>query len=212
MIGTIARMPSSQTHGAKYPNWMRWTALAWFVVWFPSYWRVWGVANFVHLCDVAVVLTCIGMWTNSALLISSQAVGILFVDAAWAVDAASRVFLRRAWLPGNEYLLDPRYPIWIRLLTLFHLVMPALLLWGIYLMGYDRRAWALQSAIALPIFVASRFTQPAANINFAFTDPFFGRQMGPAPIHILIAWVFMVLVVYLPTHFILKRFSRSLEA
>ena len=190
---------------------MCWAALVWFVVWFPAYWRAWGPANFLHLCDIAVVLTCIGIWTRSALLISSQAVGVLVVDIAWAVDATSRVLLGRPLVPGNEYLLDPRYPIWIRLLTLFHLVMPALLLWGIYRMGYDRRAWALQSAIALPIFALARFTRPATNIDFAFSDPFFHRQMGPAPLHILVVWLFMVVVVYLPTHLFLKHLFPSPE-
>jgi hypothetical protein len=190
---------------------MCWVALVWFVVWFPAYWRAWGPANFLHLCDIAVVLTCIGIWTRSVLLISSQAVGILVVDIAWAVDAASRVLLGRPLVPGNEYLLDPRYPIWIRLLTLFHLVMPALLLWGIHRMGYDRRAWALQSAIALPIFVLARLTRPATNIDFAFSDPFFHRQMGPAALHILVVWLFMVVVVYLPTHLVLQHWFPSPE-
>ena len=202
-------MPSSETDAATYPTWMRWAALAWFVVWFPSYWRTWGAANFIHLCDIAVILTCIGMWTHSALLISSQAVGILMVDAIWTVDAASRVLIHRALVAGNEYLLDARFPAWIRLLTLFHLVMPALLLWGVYRMGYDRRAWALQSVITLPVFVLARFTRPATNIDFAFFDPFFHHQIGPAPLHILIIWLFMVLVVYLPTHLVLKHLFRS---
>jgi len=202
-------MPLSETRELNYPNWMCWIALVWFAVWFPSYWRAWGAVNFIHLCDIAVILTCIGIWTQSALLISSQAVGILIVDAAWTVDAVSRVLLRRALVPGNEYLLDPRYPVWIRLLTLFHVVMPALLLWGICRMGYDRRGWALQSAIALPVLILARLSPSATNIDFAFKDPFFHRQIGPAPIHILITWLFMVVVVYLPTHFALKRFFPS---
>jgi hypothetical protein len=205
-------MARPETRAPNYPNWMSWVALVWFVVWFPAYWRVWGPANFVHLCDIAVILTCVGVWTHSPLLISSQAVGILVVDAAWTVDAASRVLWGRPLVPGNEYLLDPRYPIWIRLLTLFHLVIPALLVWGIYRMGYDRRGWALQSVIALPVFVLARFTHPATNIDFAFSDPFFHRQMGPAPIHILIIWLFMVLVVYLPTHLVLRRLFRAPES
>lgn len=205
-------MTSPQTRTAKYPDWMRWTSLVWFVLWFPIYWRTWGVANFVHLCDVAVILTCIGIWSNSALLISSQAVAALIIDVAWALDAFSRVFLRHGLVAGNEYLLDGRYPLWIRLLTLFHLVMPVLLLWGAHRLGYDRRGWALQSAIALPVFIAARFTPPADNINFAFTDPFFHRQLGPAPLHILVSWLFMVLVVYLPTHVALKRLFPSPQA
>lgn len=187
---------------------MRWISFVWFAVWFSTYWRTWGGANFAHLCDVAVVLTCIGMWSNSALLISSQAVGGLIVDAAWALDACWILFLKHPLVGGNEYLLDNYYPMWIRLLTLFHLVMPGLLLWGMYRLGYDRRGWLLQCAIALPVFIAARFTPPDKNIDFAFADPFFHRAWGPAPTHVLVIWLFMVLVVYLPTHLLLKRFFR----
>jgi hypothetical protein len=208
MIGTIAPgrlpMPLSPTRAGKYPNWMRWLALAWFALWFPTYWRTWGVANFAHLCDVAVILTCIGMWTDSALLISSQAAGALLIDLAWTADAASRIFLRKALFPGNEYLTDPRYPLWIRSLTGFHVVMPVLLIWGVYLLGYDRRGWALQSAIALPVLIVARFTNPRTNINFVFSDPFFHRAWGPAPTHISVVWLFMMVIVYLPTHLVLR--------
>ena len=196
-------LPPARTPG--YPTWMRWTSLAWFLLWFTAYWRTWGLANFVHLCDVAVILTCIGMWTNSALLISSQAVGVLIVDAAWALDAFWMICLRHPLFGGNEFLLDARYPLWVRLLTVFHLAMPALLLWGLVCLGYDRRGWALQCAIALPIFVLARFTSPDKNIDFAFTDPFLHRQWGPPPTHVLISWLFMVVVVYWPTHAALKR-------
>ncbi|HXX20479.1 MAG TPA: hypothetical protein VEJ46_13830 [Candidatus Acidoferrum sp.] len=184
---------------------MRWISVAWFALWFPTYWRTWGGANFVHMCDVAVILTCIGMWTNSALLISSQAVGALIVDAAWALDAFWILVVHHPLIGGNEYLLDDHYAVWIRLLTLFHLVMPGLLLWGVYRFGYDRRGWLLQCAIALPVFIAARFTPPTKNIDFAFADPFFRRAWGPAPTHVLVIWLFMVLVVYLPTHLLLRR-------
>jgi len=188
-----------------YPIWMRWLSLVWFLFWSSAYWRTWGAANFVHLCDVAVILTCIGMWTGSALLISSQAVGALIVDAAWALDACWMVLLRRPLFGGNEFLLDAHYPLWVRLLTVFHLIMPALLLWGLVRSGYDRRGWLLQCAIALPVFILARFTPPAKNIDFAFTDPFLHVQWGPAPLHVLISWCFMAVVIYLPTHLLLKR-------
>jgi hypothetical protein len=178
--------------------------VVWLVIWIPAYWRTWGAANFLHLCDIAVILACIGLWTNSALLISSQAVSSLFVDAAWVLDAGWRLIRGRGLFGGADYLFDAQYPLWVRLLTLFHVVMPVLLLWALHRIGYDRRGWALQCAIALPAFAAARFTLPAENINYAFTDPFIHRQWGPPPIHILISWLFMALVVYLPTHLLLK--------
>jgi hypothetical protein len=189
----------------KLPDWLRWAALAWLVIWFPAYWHTWGAANFLYLCDIAVILTCLGVWTNSALLISSQAVGSLLVDAAWALDAGWRLILGHGLTGKTEYLFDPHYPLWIRLLTLFHLVMPALVLWTVSRTGYDRRGWSLQSAIALGAFIAARFTSPAENINFAFTDPFFHWAWGPPPVHVAVSVLFMMFAVYLPTHLLLKR-------
>ncbi len=41
----------------------------WLAVWLPAYWRVWGWANFLHLCDVTVILTCVGLWFGNSLLL-----------------------------------------------------------------------------------------------------------------------------------------------
>ena len=91
------------------------------------------------------------------------------------------------------------------IITLFHVVMPPLLIWIVHREGYDRGAWPLQCAIALPAFIASRFAPAAQNFNFAFTDPFFHRSWGPAPLHVAIVFLFMALVVYLSTHLLLMR-------
>jgi hypothetical protein len=188
-----------------FPSWTRYAVLVWMVIWIPAYWRVWGAANFLHLCDIAVILVCVGVCTNSTLLISSQAVASLLVDAAWMLDAGWRLIRGRGLFGSADYLFDPQYPLWVRLLTLFHVAMPILLLWALHRIGYDRRGWALQCAIALGAFVAARFTSPALNINYAFTDPFIHRVWGPPPIHVLISWIFIAAVVYLPTHLLLKR-------
>jgi hypothetical protein len=197
-------MPLRSPVQQKLPTWLRWSALLWLLIWFPIYWHAWGAANFLHLCDVAVLLTCIGLWSGNALLISSQAVSSLLIDITWALDAAWRFFLGHHLIGGTEYLFDARFPLWVRLLSLFHLLMPPLLLWSLHRIGYDRRGWPLQSAIALILFIASRFTDPAKNLNFAFRDAFLHRAWGPAPIHITISLLLLVFAVYLPTHLALK--------
>jgi hypothetical protein len=188
----------------KFPVWIRCATLVWLAVWVPAYWRTWGAANFLHLCDIAVILSCVGLFTSSALLLSSQAVGSLLVDLAWMLDAGWHLARGHGLLGGADYLFDASYPLWVRLLTLFHLAMPVILLWAIRQTGYDRRGWGLQCAIALVLFVASRFTAPAENINYAFTDPFLRRAWGPPPLHVLISCLFMCLVVYWPTHLALR--------
>jgi hypothetical protein len=169
---------------------------------------LWGASNFLQLCDIAVILTCLGLWTNSRLLISSQAVSSLVVDLVWTIDASWRLATGHQLLGGTEYLFDARYPLWVRLLSLFHVVMPPLLLWLLHRIGYDRRGLALQSLIAVLAFGAARFTTPARNINFAFTGPVFHRSWGPPPVQVAISVLFVVVVVYLPTHLALKGISR----
>jgi len=68
---------------------LRWFALVWMVVWLPAYSRVWGWANLLHLCDVAVILTFVGIWLANPLLLSSQAVGSLAAGFFWILDAGA---------------------------------------------------------------------------------------------------------------------------
>src|SRR5277367_3686679 len=114
-------MPAPQVTQTPIPRWIKWTALAWLLVWLPVYWHVWGAKNFLQMCDIAVILTCIGLWTNGGLLISSQAVSALLVCTAWALDAGWRFFLQHHLMGGTEYLFDTREPLWVRLLSLYHL-------------------------------------------------------------------------------------------
>jgi hypothetical protein len=199
--------PAQSSFGSQpqrsFPPWIRWAAGVWLVIWVPAYWHAWGPANFLHLCDLAVFITCVGLWTNSSLLLSSQAVGSLLVDLAWTLDAAWKLVAHHHLIGGTEYLFDPSIALWIRLLSLFHVALPPILLWALSRTGYDRRGWALQCAIATAAFVVSRFTNAGTNINFAFTDPFWHRSVGPSAVHVAASILFMAIVVYLPTHLVL---------
>jgi hypothetical protein len=198
-------MPNPAAARRKIPDWFRWLALLWLVVWVAAYWHAWGPANFLHLCDIAVILTCVGLWTDNSLLISSQAVSSVLIDIVWTLDVAARLFFGRHLIGGTEYLFDGSTPLWARLLSLFHIVLPFILLWSLSRLGYDRRGWQLQSAILLPVLIASRFVTPDQNLNFAVADPFLHRSYGPAPTHLAITFLFLVFVVYFPTHFVLGR-------
>jgi hypothetical protein len=201
-----AKMVSPAPTRDRVPVWLRWSALLWLFVWIPAYWHTWGPANFLHLCDVAVVLTCVGLWSNNSLLLSSQAVSSLLIDTAWASDAAWRLFTGRHLIGGTEYLFDASFPLCVRLLSLFHVLMPFLLLWALHQLGYDRRGWITQCIIAVPVVVFSRLAStPQTNINYVFTDPFFHRAWGSAPLHLTAVLLFLMLVVYLPTHLLLAR-------
>lgn len=104
---------------------------------------------------------------------------------------------------------DASYPHWVRLLSLFHIVWPLILIWSLTRVGYNRRGFALQCAIAAAALIVARFTNPSENINYAFRDPLFQRSWGPAPIHLAVIWLGFVVLIYLPTHLLLAKFFRA---
>jgi hypothetical protein len=184
---------------------LRRAAAVWLVLFVAAYGWAYGAANFVRLCDIAVILTCLGIMTGSALLVSSQAVSSLVVDLAWDLDLLWRLLLGRHLIGGTEYMWDPRYPLWLRLMSLFHVAWPPLLIGVLRRIGYDPRGFPLQCGIAAAVFIASRFVLPGENLNFAHRDPFFHRAWGPAPVHLALTFAVLAGAVYGPTHAVLRR-------
>ncbi len=188
---------------------LRWVALTWMIVWLPAYVRVWGWANLLHLCDMAVILACAGLWWGNRLLISTQAVSSLVAGVLWCLDAGWRLATGHHLVGGTGYMWDPRYPLGVRLLSLFHIGLPIVLLWGLWRVGYDRRGLAVQSAIAAGLLVVSRFLPVALNVNYAYRDPLLHRAWGPAPVHLGVTLLGLVAVLYWPTHVLLGRVFRG---
>jgi hypothetical protein len=189
----------------KFPRTLQWLALAWVAVWVPTYAMVYGFGNFLHLCDVAVLMTCVGLWRGTPLLLSMPALTSIVIDLMWDADLCWRFVTGRHLVGGTEYMWDTKYALWVRLLSLFHLVLPVLLLWALRRVGYDRRALPLQSAVGLFFICAARLLGPDANVNFSWRDPLFHQSWGPAPIHVLLIFLGLLVVIYLPTHTALCR-------
>jgi hypothetical protein len=208
VLKSEVRMPRNTT---PFPV-LRCVALAWIIVWLPAYVRVWGWANLLHLCDMAVILACAGFWWGSPLLISSQAVSSLLAGILWCLDVGWKLATGRYLVGGTEYMWDAHYPLGVRLLSLFHIGMPIALLCGLRRMGYDRRGLATQSGIAAGLLIVSRFLPAALNLNYAYQDPLLHRAWGPAPVHLAVTLLVLVAVLYLPTHLLLKWFFRAPSA
>jgi hypothetical protein len=180
------------------------------LVWVPAYAATWGWSNFLAICDVAAALTCLGLLLRSRLVISGQALAAILPGALWAADVLARVTTGRHLFGGTEYMWLASVPLGVRLLSLFHLGLPVLLLLLLRRVGYDRRALAFEAALMIPLLVLTRLFVPAAkNLNYAFRAPFGNLTFGPAPLHLVVAWLVFVLAVFLPTHLVLRRVFHS---
>jgi hypothetical protein len=187
---------------------LRWVAALWLAVYLPAYAAGYGWANFLFLCNLGVFVLAAGLWAGSPLLISSQAIGVLLVDVVWTLDLASRLVTGRHWIGGTEYMWDPRWPLFTRLLSLYHTVTPFLIVHALRRVGYDRRAYWLQSALGVAGVLAGRMLGQEANVNGAFLDPIFKRSWGPPPLHLAVVAGALVLVVYPLTHLVLSGLFR----
>lgn len=204
------------------PLWLKLTYTAFMAVLIPVYWHHYGPTNFLYFCDVALLLTLAGIWLESPLLISLPAVGILLPQALWCVDYA--VQLCGYEMSGmTAYMFDGRRPLFLRGLSLFHGWLPFLLVYLVFRLGYDRRAlkcWTT-SAAGLCLF-AYTFLPPAGavlpdpnlprNVNYVFGMNDAQPQAWMNPCLYLVAWIALLsIVVYMPTHFVLKKLCPTPE-
>ena len=153
--------------GMRIPFWLRIGWTLWVLVWIPVYLRQYGAQNFLFFCDIGNLLIAVALWIESALLFSSQAVGLLVFQTLYCIDLAGAVIAKRHVIGGTEYMFDPGLPLFVRLLSLFHVVTPPLLLWGIWRLGYDRRGWKLQTLICWVVVTINYFWRPGSDVNWA---------------------------------------------
>jgi hypothetical protein len=139
------------------------------------------------------------------LLLSSQAVSSLVVDISWCADFLVYGLFDFHILGGTDYMWDQEIPLFTRSLSFFHFLMPIVLLWSLRRVGYDRRGFRLQAAIAVVVLIVSRMMPSFMNLNFAHQDPILGRAWEPALLHLTLILAGLIGVVYGITHQILLR-------
>jgi len=191
----------------RIPLWLKvvWTACV--IAWLPLYWRQYGVQNFLFFCDLGNLFILAGLWLESALIFSWQACGLLLFQALFAIDLLGALISGRHVIGGTEYMFDLHVPLPIRLLSLFHLVAPPLLLWAINRLGYDSRGWKFQTLTAWIVVPINYFWRPEYDVNWA-RGPFFREQHAiPGPVYLLAYLIMVPAAIYFPTHRFLLWFA-----
>jgi len=179
------------------------------LIWIPAYWHGHGWQNFLWLCDIANLVIGLAVWLESPLLFASQAVGVLVIQGLWLVDISGRLLFGLHIIGGTEYMFDSSVPIGLRLLSLFHVFVPLLILWAIARLGYDERGWKLQTALTCALIPLTFWlTDPADNINWIWKPFGIEQTLIPAGLFALVEIVALPLVLYLPTHVVLSKWAR----
>ena len=188
------------------PLWLKMSWTLFLIVWTPLYWQHYGPENFLWFCDLANFLIALSLWIESPLILSWQRVSILVVQLCWTLDVAWRLVFGGHLIGGTEYMFVSDIPLGIRLLSLFHIITPLLVLCAIRSIGYDRRGWIVQTVIAWIILsVCYVFTAPDKNINWVWG--LFGRPqtvLGPLG-YLRLLMAGYPLFIYLPSHLLFCR-------
>jgi len=194
----------------QIPFWLKAAYLLWILVWVPVYWTYHGPVNLLWLCDVTNFFIAVALILESPLLFSSQAVGVLLIQIAWTIDFFGRMLLGQHLIGGTEYMFDASQPIWLRGMSLFHIVVPVLLIWSIWRLGYDKRGWKLESVIIWLILPVSYVAAgPEMNLNWLWA-PFGIEQTLTTPANYLLFCMFAYpAVLFWPTHRALLRWARG---
>ncbi|AHE98686.1 membrane protein [Thioalkalivibrio paradoxus ARh 1] len=152
------------------PLWFKSAYLAFVAVLVPAYTVEHGLVNFLWLSNVALLGGLLAAWFESPRLASMLLVAVLLPELAWILDfLASLVLLGRSLFGVVEYMYNPEIALFVRLLSLYHLLLPFVLLWLVWRLGYDRGAWKLWIPIGLSILLLSfLLSSPERNVNWVW--------------------------------------------
>ncbi len=187
----------------------------------PIYLHYYGPTNFLYICDVALILTLIGIWPENSLLISMSCVGILVPQMAWVVDLLAN--LAGVSLTGvTDYMFDASHSLFLRLLSLYHAWLPFLLIYLVAKVGYDRRAIWCWTALFWVLLPVCYFLMPPPSPDAGLTPVNINYVWGPsdnaaqtwvsASVWFAGLMIALPLLVFAPTHMLLSRLAPKTAA
>ncbi len=176
------------------------------VVLVPVYWRQYGPGNFLWFSDVALLAAVPALWLEHRLLASTQAIAILVPETVWAVDFGAHLLTGNGPIGLADYMFDEGIPAPVRALSLFHLWLPPMLLWTVARLGYDRRAWLVQTALTTILLPASYLlTAPRDNVNWVYGPGAKPQTRVHGLLYLAGVMLFFPLCFQWPAHALLRR-------
>jgi len=207
---TTATTTPDHKNGSRIPMSVKVAYSAFMAVLIPYYYHAYGLSNFLWFCDVALIVTLIGLWTDSKFLISTQAVAIIFPQFLWCIDFFFNMAFHRPMIGLATYMFDPEISLFVRGLSLFHGWLPFLLLWLVSRMGYDQKAWKAQIGICWGVLLTAFLVLPGPTTLAGNIDKVFGWGETAQTVMHPVAWLGIVLLaypllVYIPSHLVFRK-------
>lgn len=193
-----------------FPFWLKLSALTYLGI-FVAIVLTWQrPANFLWFSDIALFVVVFTLWLEKSLPVSMMAVGVLLFELFWIIDFLFMLILKHHLfgLGATHYMFLPELPLVIKMLSFsLHAVLPVLLIYMLWKLGYDERAWKAQTILAWIVLpVSYLFTDPALNINWVFGFGGQQTQVVSGPAYLISGMLILPFFVYYPTHRLLMWF------
>ena len=208
----------------RIPLFVKIAYTAFMAVLVPFYWYSYGPTNFLYFCDVALFFTLAAIWTEKAIFASMPAVGILLPQAVWCVDFFASL-MGFNFLDMTAYMFDEKLPLFARGLSFFHFWLPFFVVYVVWRLGYDRRAWLCWTLLAWGLLTVCYLFLPGppappelswkpVNVNYVYGMSDKAPQMWmPQWAWLACLYIGMPILIFMPTHFLLAwLFPKRREA
>ncbi len=187
------------------PLWIKPGYTIFVIITIVIYFKKYGPGNFLWFSDIALIAMVPALWLESGLLASMMAVGILLPEIFWNISFFVRLITRKHISGLTDYMFDSKLPLYLRALSLFHIFLPALVLWMVVKLGYVPTAWFAQTALAWIVLpLTYLLTDPKENINWVRGLSSKPQKRFPPLVYLCFVMIIFPVVIYLPTHLILK--------
>ena len=194
------------------PIWLKLFYTLFIVILVPVYWTNLGIANFLWGSDIALLVMVFGLWLESRFLTSMMTVGVLIPELVWNIDFFTHLLAGRDLLGLNitVYMFSEERSLLVRVMSLFHVFLPVILLYSLLRLGYDSRAFLAQVILCWVILPATYlFTDPVKNINWVFGISEVPQTWMPEIVYLVLLMMFFPLLIFWPTHLLLKKIFNS---
>ncbi|MGH8562076.1 MAG: membrane-associated protein [Nevskiales bacterium] len=169
------------------------------------YWRKYGPANLLWFSDIALLGGLPALWLENGLIASTLTVGLLLPETLWNLSYFGRLLSGRRITGLTDYMFETDRPLWLRMLSLFHVPLMPVLVWVVWRMGYDPHAlpaMLLLCWIVMPVCYC--FTEPVRNVNWVFGPGGEGVRTRMHPLAYLAMLMFLIFPpIYAVTHLLL---------
>lgn len=192
-------------HSSPRPSLPLWIKLGYslfIAVLVPVYWHHYGPANFLWGSDIALFLVLLSLWSAKPLPNSMMAISVLPFEIAWIVDFAAGSRL----LGMAAYMFEPERPLYLRALSLFHVLLPVMIVFLLRRLGFDAKALRAQTLLTWVVLPATYLlTDPADNINRVFGLSDGPQQLVHPLVYLAAQMIVLPVAVYWPCHHLMRR-------